>query len=583
MSAPTLHRLLWGASLDGGPLERWNIRPWESPAVGLPARVAVFLFRCARRSDPPDGWEASRGPLTWQLSDCNDLLAQGRLSQFGFKSEARATTEAACQCGVASSAEEWEIPPHPAYFLPFTEGPVQDMDDAYRLYCDVLLLLTAMDGGEAILASVAERGAGIVPFEDRWDWRSRIHLPEEAWKQVEAVIRRSGSLAAESGPIDEGLLDTLEPLRPQELRIEDFGFERIDIVLDPRADAEVVRTVRRHGADSRDLSHDLLVQGEGLAKQLVIRIAQIEQWPSPAQVPRRFPRVDAGTSSQIMEQVARAFHSPKQSETSGEPDLVLLPEVSVPQPEARTVRDLAASTGRASLAGLYWRQLRPVYSNRGGTPPSRRWFVNEAELAVPLDYAGRGPTPVRRFRVRKPVPAHVETGLAQALNRLNPEVCWSVMEGRRWYRFVHRRWGDFTIAICADLLDSSPWHSLRGELLHLLMVAFNRDGDLYERLTWVRAYENYLNLVAVNHGKYGGSFAWTPRRSHSRELASLSGNKIFLVADVEVPVKELFEAQRSGGAVAVESATADWLGMKASSSNFKSTPPGYERGGRLKS
>ena len=75
---------------------------------------------------------------------------------------------------------------------------------------------------------------------------------------------------------------------------------------------------------------------------------------------------------------------------------------------------------------------------------------------------------------------------------------------------MHPQWGDFTIAICADLLDAGPWRSLRGELLHLFMVAFNEDVDLYDSLTWIRAYENYVNLVAVNHGSLGGSFLWTP-------------------------------------------------------------------------
>ncbi len=581
MRSPTLHRLLWGASPEGGSLDRWKIRPWESPAVGLPARVAVFLFCCARRSGPPAGWEASRGPLTWVLRDRNDLLAKGRLSQFGFGSEERPAAGAECRCGVESSSEKWEVPPHPAYFLPFAEGPMQDMDDAYRLYCDVLLLLTAMDGGEAILDSFVQRGAGIVPFEDRWDWRSRIHFPAEAWKLVEAVIRRSGLLETNGAPIDEGIVDALGPLHPRELRFEDFGFERIDIVLDPGADAEVVRAVRRHGTDRHDLPRELLVRDDELADQLVIRIAQTEQWPRREQVTRQFPRVDAGTSSRIMEQVARAFHYPKQSETHGEPELVLLPEVSVPLREVQTVRDLAASTGRASLAGLYWRQLRPVYPNRGGVSPRRRWFVNEAELAVPLGYEGRGPSSVRWFRIRKPVPARVETGLAQALDRLNPGVCWTVMEGRRWYRFVHPKWGDFTIAICADLIDPSPWHALRGELLHLLMVGFNRDVKFFEGLTWVRAYENYVNLVAVNHGKYGGSFAWTPKRRHLRDMATLRGGRIFLVADVGVPVKDLFRAQRTAGASATESASNSWLERKSLSSDFKSPPPGYVRSARL--
>ena len=109
------------------------------------------------------------------------------------------------------------------------------------------------------------------------------------------------------------------------------------------------------------------------------------------------------------------------------------------------------------------------------------------------------------------------------------------------------------------------------------MVAFNKDVDLYESLTWVRAYENYVNLVAVNHGRFGGSFLWTPRRSQGRELARLRGGGLFLVADVDVPVMELLERQRSGVQEAVDAAACSWSGTSHPLSEFKSPPPGFER------
>ena len=109
------------------------------------------------------------------------------------------------------------------------------------------------------------------------------------------------------------------------------------------------------------------------------------------------------------------------------------------------------------------------------------------------------------------------------------------------------------------------------------MVAFNEDVDLYDSLTWIRAYENYVNLVAVNHGNLGGSFLWTPRRSHGHELARLRGGKLFLVADVDVPVKGLVEAQLNGVQKAVESAAYRWAWSNRQSSEYKSPPPGFER------
>ncbi len=197
---------------------------------------------------------------------------------------------------------------------------------------------------------------------------------------------------------------------------------------------------------------------------------------------------------------------------------------------------------------------------------------------MPLGSEDRGPTALRWYRVRKPVPAHIERGLVKALQPQSGPTCWQILAGRRWYRFLHPKWGDFTIAICADLLDPAPWRSLRGELLHLFLVAFNKDVGLYESLTWTRAYESYVNLVSVNHGTYGGSFVWTPQCSYNRELAQLRGRELFLLTDVGIPVKELLRQQRSGAADAVDAAAATWENPeKKYGSKFKSPPPGFRR------
>ena len=204
--------------------------------------------------------------------------------------------------------------------------------------------------------------------------------------------------------------------------------------------------------------------------------------------------------------------------------------------------------------------------------------MNEAELILPVG-DDRGPPGIRWFRVRKPVPAHIEDGLAQALSSEAPPTKWRMLRGKRWYRFVHPEWGDFTVAICADLIDAVPWRALRGELLHLLMVAFNKDVDLFDSLTWVRAYENYVNVASVNHGRYGGSFLWTPRGAHGRELARLRGGELVLTADVRLPVKELLLEQKTGVKNAIDRSAKGWQSTKSAATKFKAPPPGFRRKG----
>lgn len=453
--APTLHRLLWGLTPKSD-LRSWSLRPWELPAVGLPARVAVFLYLGAQASEPPPDWTPSQGPLTWHLAGDQELLSTGRCHQFGFADENAAPPDRPASTSTEGLSvvrtTAWELPPHEAYFLPFVTASDQHLIEphAYALYCDVLALLTALDGGEAILDRLVRRGLGVVPFEDRWTWRSRINLPMEAWRGLELVLRWSmapyQALAATKSTLNEALAR----LRPRKLALDDFLAERIDIRVADGTDAEIVRTVPYSDAEDEALPADLLLQADDLKKDLMVRIGQITAWPRKAKVASDFPAVDSATAQRILEQIASAFYSPNLASSRQTPELVLLPELSVPTPEVRTVRELVARTGIASLAGLYWRVLPPVY---GEQPPATgtTWFVNEAELAIPVGHRDRGPTDLRWYRVRKPLPTHLEVGLARQLSKKDKRN-WSLLEGRQTYRFLHARWGDFTVAVCSDLL-----------------------------------------------------------------------------------------------------------------------------------
>ena len=79
----TLHRLLWGACDGADHFGEWPLRPWETPAVGLPVRVAAGLFLLASRGDVPDGWSPRRGPVVWVIQDHSEVLSCGRRAQFG--------------------------------------------------------------------------------------------------------------------------------------------------------------------------------------------------------------------------------------------------------------------------------------------------------------------------------------------------------------------------------------------------------------------------------------------------------------------------------------------------------------------
>ena len=460
---PTVHRLLWGKPANAR-LTDWKLMPWETPALGLPTRVAAALLASHHATPAPKGWIPSDGPLTWLIDDTAGVLASGRRHQF--ESEAVMATEP--QPIAAGRSRDWELLPHPAYYLPLILATTRSVHaESYVVYCDVLLFLTTLDGGERILDGLAKWGVGGTPFVDRWAWRSRIHLPLESWRLIEYILRWNEYPDSDVTALQTDLLESLPGFPFAMVSGEDFQPERVDVGLDSRDDMEVVRTIQPAGdVSGPELPSDLRIAGDSVGSHLVVRVGQVREWPEGPDVVNRFPTVSTNTANAMIEQVANVFLAPSQTAGDDEPSLVVLPELAVPQQEIGSLRDLVRSEGKGAVAGLYWRELKPPYKSRR----TRSWacFVNEAELIVPIG-DDAGPPTVRWFRVRKPNPAHTEAGLARALSERPPRTKWRLLPGDRWYRFVHPEWGDFTVAICADLIDAGPWRALRGELLHLLM------------------------------------------------------------------------------------------------------------------
>ncbi len=590
---PTLHRLLWGES-NKTELNSWRMSVWETPALGLPSRIAATLFAAASRTSPPERWLPRQGPFTWAIKKGKKSLAAGRRWQFVQDEELMSPNENKQKVRIKRSTD-WEVVPHAAFYLPFLSTPAHEVDkDSYALYCDALLLLTALDGGELILDDLVRWGVRGTPFMDRWAWRSRIHLPRETWKCIEDILRWKDAVTSNPSHLRNLLDNSLMKWSCEKVSSHDFLPERIDVRLSMKEDLEIVRTISLAGdlRGTSGLPHELCVNNAGIDDELFVRVGQVDAWPKKADVVKQFPIISSKTAHTIIEQVSNVFLAPAQTADNRVPQLVVFPELAIPQQEIWSLRDLVLKEGKGAVAGLYWRELKPPFQSPKSCKRKHAYFVNEAELILPVG-DGRGPPGIRWFRIRKPLPAHMEDGLAKALSSASkkkrgvPE--WHILRGQKWYRFVHPKWGDFTVAICADLIDAAPWRALRGELLHLLMVAFNKDVDLFDSLTWVRAYENYANVVSVNHGCYGGSFLWTPKRTHGRELARLRGGNLVLTADVRLPVRELFDEQKKGVRKAVEQAEKEWEEKtdKQAKNNcerkhpvdrkFKAPPPGFIR------
>jgi hypothetical protein len=602
---PTIHRVLWGKSASNEDITGWDINPAESPSLELPLRVSLRCLRDALDYDPGDPeneetefptWEIKRGATPSE--DPRAAFAQGRLHQKGQVSQPQPI---APNSNWIDPTDTWETLPHPLFYLPFVfDDPLKEGARAeYQDWCHLLHFLTCVDGSERILDRLFSDGFGTVPFRDRWWVRGRVHLDGETWKNFGRALRwfedelHRGPEPQQQNVPDAGpknfaralsdLKSRLSELDLSDVSSRDFLHERVDVRLEIDDDFEEPHSLSRF--PSQPLEKPRLPDGlnsndfDDLNDDVPVRLAQIEATPDLRAMQERFPVPTRKEIQNISKQIwaATTRDNVHQGNDGDSKDIILLPELAVPHTELHYLRQLPRSSGVSILAGTIWRPMHPAARPHATVEPDRRFLVNEAVLSTPVltprddDEFWR----VREFRIRKPTPSHQERGYAAALSERG-HATFEMLPGRKWYRFVHPNWGDFTVGICADLLDPTPWESLRGDILHLFLCAYNKDVDLFDKLSWVRAYETYANVAVTNHGKYGGSFAWTPQSSHRKEIAKLRGNGLFVLADVDLPVQSLKNAQESGVDAARQAARDYWNSEDSSDDDsFKSPPPSF--------
>jgi len=581
----TLPHLLW-SDLQGNPDGNGPIIPGLLPALGLPYRVAAFLLAEAlfhRRVEPELSVDL---PRVWVIQgNMWPVAAEGRNSQFDLTPTIRIGqtslrfSETEPKLLAVLPATEWPIRPHAAYFLTDTvAGCTSEFITAWH---DALSFIAAVDGSEHLLDRMWESAPSSIPFDERWALRSQIPMPPEIWLWLEEMARVARTGQSNESDWQEKMANVLQELRrefDEQLLIlpDEFLAERCDVSLATVSSPEFPCAVERREVSPRQAVSHVPVIEEGLATSITVRIAQLTTQPLDVWngFPERFPHLRRRESQRVFRQVTQAF----QNQGDGSAwEIAVFPELCLPFDGRQRFEGLVAEAHKAGVIGCLWREVGPGVARLSRTIPTRRFFVNEALLSVSLPCSTNRMRPiVRSFLVRKPLPAHVEIALACRLSELSPGVDWRMLPGRRVFRFVHANWGDFTVAICSDLLDPAPWLSMRGNLLHIFLCSYNKDVALFESLTWIRGYENFANMIATNCGAYGGSFAWSPRSGDNKEIARIRGNDLFVLADVSLPVRELFAWQRIGKNESINSHLEKWrVATEQQSSGFKSPPPSF--------
>lgn len=583
----SLFELIWSVRDRSGA----TFAPGSAPSVELPVRLALRMLReaivAAGARTPFEAPPEQRSPVTWLLTKQGERLLEARLEQIWSDSTSSPSGEARIRLELSERTADWPMAPHPAFDLVIASGASRG-DDADVAWSMLLHFLVALTGDERWLDRLCAEWGFRIPLDESWNRRAAAPMPTQVWAHLDAVARHCLNLEGDRamGQLGElrGLIDHyLGTAAATEMRVNlaEFGWDRADVELTLGTGPLDVPM----GTGPLDGKAAPLAV-EDLPPELAVRLAQISSstdWPGyfarfGASGPGGAPRSER---QMIMREVTSAFGEVDPLVIEHGP--VLLPEVSVPQEELVELQRLAGRARRAVLAGMLWRPApmvvrgRSVRGSKSGSSASR-FLINEAKLITPVCRPGDPRFPIfRTFTIRKPVPAVEEYGLCEAVSAKSG-VEWRMLRGRTWYRFVHPRWGDFTVAICSDLTDPGPWRSLDGQVLHLFLVSYNKDIELFEQLTWVRAFELHANVVGVNHGYYGGSFVWSPKHDHGKEVARLRGRSLSLLAEVQLPVRSLARHQSMGEQLARAKSKTGWEGAKGSPrSEFKAPRPDFRR------
>jgi predicted amidohydrolase len=230
-----------------------------------------------------------------------------------------------------------------------------------------------------------------------------------------------------------------------------------------------------------------------------------------------------------------------------QPDIVLLPELSVPLGFESQLKKAAESLESIIIAGLDYR------IETGLATPT---VSNEAVVIVPRQLRGRRiarRTEVRRIGKTYPAPAEREK--LQAINLASV----AFLPHPTVWIFESPELGKFAVAICYDFMDLDRIVMYRNKIQTLFILAFNKDTTSFDHLAEALSRMLFCNVVVCNCGQFGGSLAVSPfRETYRRSVYRHSGQDLPHAQLIQLPLAALVAHQ-----------------MGSLSKDFKSLPPGF--------
>jgi hypothetical protein len=223
------------------------------------------------------------------------------------------------------------------------------------------------------------------------------------------------------------------------------------------------------------------------------------------------------------------------------PQLIVIPELSLPHGYEYDLRKLSASSGAIVIAGLDFLYVDEKVCNRSVVIVPSEWPNLRSSKLTSSFYFG------------KTFYSNEEERMFGPENLIsNPDI----------YILDAGSFGVLGVAICSDFFDIERFVVYKGRIHHLVIIAHNQDTESYYFLAEAISRLVYCNVIICNTGEYGDSIAFSPYKdTFKRTIYRHKGQGLFSSQVVSVPVSALDSEQNK----------------EVINKIFKARPPGYQK------
>jgi len=228
------------------------------------------------------------------------------------------------------------------------------------------------------------------------------------------------------------------------------------------------------------------------------------------------------------------------------PQLIVLPELSIPSYREKDLDDLCKKAAAVVIGGIDFKEKERNVENKAVVKVPSNWPEQRFSRFVSTFYFGKN-----------------------FFSELEKEYFKKKEVTGKSYPYIPildaGEFGNIGVAICADFFDIERFLLYKGRIHHMIVIAYNKDVKSFYFLAEAISRLVYCNVIICNTGYYGGSISFSPyKKEYKRYIYKHEGSKLFTTQIINLPVNELDRAQSNDS---------------EKNDSFKTPPPGYEKKG----